>query len=171
MSDTSSPFPTPVVPPATPSGPFLLTPSENEILADAEAIWRCDTMSKATEHMHNRPAPMFLPNFIGGEFSVPPISASASPILSYQPKTGTVLCQIPRTPPEVVDEAIRQARAAFFPWSTTTRTVRSQYLRRVSDLLQEHRELFAVWESIDQGKTLERARVEVDRAVANFAWV
>jgi acyl-CoA reductase-like NAD-dependent aldehyde dehydrogenase len=37
--------------------------------------------------------------------------------------------------------------------------------------MQEHREVFAVWESIDQGKTLQRARVEVDRAISNFACV
>jgi acyl-CoA reductase-like NAD-dependent aldehyde dehydrogenase len=37
-------------------------------------------------------------------------------------------------------------------------------------LMEENRELFAVWETIDQGKTLERARIEVDRAVSNFSY-
>ena len=37
------------------------------------------------------------------------------------------------------------------------------------DLIYAHREVLAVWESLDQGKTIERARIEVERAVSNFA--
>jgi acyl-CoA reductase-like NAD-dependent aldehyde dehydrogenase len=68
-----------------------------------------------------------------------------------------------------VDSAVLAAEAAFKTWSKTTRTERSKYLQRIAALIQENRELFAVWESIDQGKTLERGRVEVDRAVSNFS--
>jgi acyl-CoA reductase-like NAD-dependent aldehyde dehydrogenase len=68
-----------------------------------------------------------------------------------------------------VDSAVLAAEAAFKTWSKTTRAERSKYLQRIAALIQENRELFAVWESIDQGKTLERGRVEVDRAVSNFS--
>jgi acyl-CoA reductase-like NAD-dependent aldehyde dehydrogenase len=136
----------------------------------ADAIWRCDTLEKANLLIHSRPTPILLPNFIAGELSLPS-SASTSFIDSYEPKTGALLCRLPCAQPQDVDAAIRHARAAFPAWSKTTRAERSRHLRRVSELLQEHREVFAVWESIDQGKTLGRARIEVDRAIANFSYV
>ncbi|KAK3897580.1 NAD-dependent aldehyde dehydrogenase [Staphylotrichum tortipilum] len=138
--------------------------------AEADAIWGCDTLAKAAAHIRARAAPMILPNFVGGEFTLPPSSAATSGLVSYEPKTGELLYQLPRAQHEDVEAAVGYARAAFPSWSRTTRAERSRLLRRVSELLGEHRELFAVWESINQGKTVERARVEVDRAIANFAY-
>jgi aminomuconate-semialdehyde dehydrogenase len=151
--------------------------TEQALKDGADAIWRCDTLEKASA-LHQKP--LSLPNYVAGELRLPnylvghPKSASSpSPtfIDSFEPKTGALLCRLPRSQKDDVDEAIRHARAAFQTWSKTTRTERSRHLRRISELLQEHRELFAVWESIDQGKTLERARIEVDRAISNFSWV
>jgi acyl-CoA reductase-like NAD-dependent aldehyde dehydrogenase len=136
----------------------------------AEAIWSCDTIEKARSFIHSRHTPVCLPNYVAGELKLPS-SASTTFIDSYEPKTGALLCRLPCAQPDDVEEAIRHARAAFQTWSRTTRAERSRHLRRISELLQEHRELFAVWESIDQGKTVERARVEVDRAISNFSWV
>jgi aminomuconate-semialdehyde dehydrogenase len=138
------------------------------LLDCAETIWSCDTLNKATSFIHSRPTPICLPNYVAGELSLPS-SPSTSFIDSYEPKSGTLLCRIPCAQPDDVEDAIQHARVAFQTWSKTTRAERSVLLRRVSDLLQEHRELFAVWESLDQGKTLERARIEVDRAISNFS--
>jgi acyl-CoA reductase-like NAD-dependent aldehyde dehydrogenase len=135
----------------------------------AESIWSCNTIEKATSLIHSRHTPICLPNYIAGELKLPS-SASTTFINSFEPKTGALLCRLPCAQPDDVEEAIRHARAAFQTWSRTTRAERSRHLRRISELLQEHRELFAVWESIDQGKTVERARVEVDRAISNFSW-
>jgi acyl-CoA reductase-like NAD-dependent aldehyde dehydrogenase len=148
-------------------------PSENtrQALIDCtDAIWSCDTLEKATALIRSRPIPICLPNYVAGELQLPS-SASTTYIDSFEPKTGSLLAKLPCTKSGDVDEAILQARAAFKSWSKTTRAERSGHLRRVSELLQTHRELFAVWESIDQGKTLERARIEVDRAISNFSWV
>lgn len=136
----------------------------------ADAMWNCDTPEKAIEFIRSRPAPICLPNLVSGELRLPS-SPSVSFIDSFEPKTGTLLCRIPCTNSDGVTEAVQHARAAFGTWSKTTRAERSRHLRRISELLQEHREIFAVWESIDQGKTLERARIEVDRAISNFSWV
>ncbi|KAL2137295.1 hypothetical protein VTI74DRAFT_5026 [Chaetomium olivicolor] len=135
----------------------------------AEAIWNCDTLDKADYFIRSRPAPICVPNYVSGELRLPS-SASVSFIDSFEPKTGALLCRIPCTQLDDATEAIQHARVAFGTWSKTTRAERSRHLRRISDLLQEHRELFAVWESIDQGKTLERARIEVDRAISNFSY-
>lgn len=134
----------------------------------ADDIWSCDTVEKASLLIHSRPTPICLPNYVAGELSLP-LSSSASFIDSFEPKTGALLCRLPCAQPDDVEAAIRHARAAFSIWSKTTRAERSRHLRRISELLQDHREVFAVWESIDQGKTLERARIEVDRAISNFA--
>lgn len=133
----------------------------------ADAIWNCDTLEKANSLAQY---PLCLPNYVSGELQLP-ASASTTFIESFVPKTGALLATLPCTQPDNVDKAIRQARVAFQTWSKTTRSERSNHLRRISELLQTHRELFAVWESIDQGKTLERARIEVDRAISNFSWV
>jgi acyl-CoA reductase-like NAD-dependent aldehyde dehydrogenase len=134
----------------------------------ADAIWGCDTIEKAAGLIASLPTPMCLSNYVAGELSLPSSDATTF-IDSYEPKTGKLLYRLPRTQNDDVEDAIRHARAAFQTWSKTTRAERSRHLRRISELLQQHRELFAVWESIDQGKTLERARIEVDRAISNFS--
>ncbi|KAK0730176.1 aldehyde dehydrogenase domain-containing protein [Lasiosphaeris hirsuta] len=131
-------------------------------------IWSCDTLEKAAAYLRSG-TPIHLQNYVSGAF----ISSDKTlvPFLdSFEPKTGALFARVPCTQSRHVEAAIRTARDAFPAWSKTTRAVRSGYLRRVSELLQENRELFAVWESIDQGKTLERARIEVDRAIANFSY-
>lgn len=141
-----------------------------------DAIWSCDTLEKARAL---RPKPLSLHNYVAGELRFPihlrgeqrPPSPSPTYLDSFEPKTGALLCRLPHSQKDDVEEAVYHARAAFQTWSKTTRAERSRHLRRISELLQEHRELFAVWESIDQGKTLERARIEVDRAISNFSCV
>ncbi|KAK4200076.1 putative aldehyde dehydrogenase [Triangularia verruculosa] len=135
-------------------------------------LWTCDTLDKATAFIKSHNGQISLRNFVGGQYRSPRNSSAESSqcINSFEPKTGRLICTLPCTQPDAVEDAIRSARSAFPTWSKTTRAERSAILRRVSELLQEHRELFAIWESIDQGKTLERARIEVDRAISNFSY-
>lgn len=135
---------------------------------DPSEVWEYNTLDKAQSFLSSRDTIFSLQNFVAGQF----ITSSSPPtqhIKSFEPKTGRLIYTLPCTSPNEVEEAIQHAKAAFPSWSKTSRAERSALLRRVSDLLQEHRELLAVWESIDQGKTLERARIEVDRAVSNFS--
>lgn len=108
-----------------------------------------------------------LQNYVGGTFTSPD---DCQYIESFDPRTGKLIAEVPCTQPIEVKAAIRAAKAAFPAWSKTPRAQRSAYLRRVAELIQEDRENFAVWESMDQGKTIERARLEVDRAIANFMY-
>ena len=137
-----------------------------------EQLWACDTLEKAEEFLKTeyarKDSRQSIHNFIANEFSQS--SGNDGSIPTINPKTGKVFLQVPRSSKYEVEVALEAATAAFKPWSKTPAPVRSTYLQRVSQLIRENRELFAVWESIDQGKTLARARVEVDRAVSNFSY-
>lgn len=128
----------------------------------------CNTLDKAQAYLQSLTEPISLQSYIAGSFKAWDASNTTS-IDSFEPKTGRLLAKIPNTPEADVELAIHHANLAFPSWSKTPRSHRSDCLRRIADLIRENRELLAVWESIDQGKTLERARVEVDRAVSNFS--
>lgn len=133
----------------------------------SEELWAADTLEKATALLSQlRDTPLTLQHFAENTFST---AESPRYIDAFEPKSGRRIARVPCASADEVDAAVRAAKAAFPTWSRTSRAERSRYLRRVSDIIAENRELFAVWESIDQGKTLERARVEVDRAVSNFS--
>jgi acyl-CoA reductase-like NAD-dependent aldehyde dehydrogenase len=131
------------------------------------AAWSCDTLDKAQTFIKGQgeqQSKLLLENYIGSTYS----PSSSQHIDSIDPKTGKVFANIPTTSADDVEEALRAATVAFKTWSKTTAATRSKYLQRVAQLIRENRELLAVWESIDQGKTLARARIEVDRAESNF---
>ncbi|KAK4193199.1 aldehyde dehydrogenase domain-containing protein [Podospora australis] len=131
-------------------------------------LWKCDSLEKANAFIRARNGgPIHLHNFIDGKFQGSP---EAKRINSHEPKTGKILYTVPDSPETTVEEAIRAAKDIFPAWSKTSRAVRSKLLMTVAELLRQNRELFAVWESIDQGKMIERARVEVDRAISNFEY-
>lgn len=87
------------------------------------------------------------------------------------PKTGKTIGRIPVSSEDKVNAAVEVAEGAFPSWSTTPASKRSQHLLQIASLIEERKEIFAVWESIDQGKTLPRARAEVDRAISNFRYL
>lgn len=131
-------------------------------------LWELDTLEDAEGHLQRLDfQPFKLQNLVNGILVPHPHNDW---IDSMNPKTGLHFACIPNSTPEQVDQAVKAADAAFPAWSTTPPSQRSQYLQRIASRIEEQRELFAVWESIDQGKTLTRARVEIDRAVSNFRW-
>ena len=133
-------------------------------------LWELDTLERASGYLTNNESnPPRLHHFIDGYFGRH--SESEKWIDSLNPRSGKLLVQIPNGSVNEVDRAVDAASVAFPAWSKTSRHERSQVLIRISDILSEKKELFAVWESIDQGKTLARARVEVERAISNFRLV
>ncbi|KAK4231112.1 putative aldehyde dehydrogenase [Podospora fimiseda] len=133
-----------------------------------DTIWPYNTLLEADEFINDNV--ISLSNFIGGQFTNDSFSNSVKQLDSFEPATGRLLYTLPCTSPAQVDAAIGFARAAFPSWSKTSRAERSAILQKISQLIRENRELFAVWESMDQGKTLKRARIEVDRAISNFSY-
>lgn len=140
------------------------------------AMFECNTLVKAINYMHRNIALVAVTNFISNNFFESQFDRYGKAVIYNtieieDPKTGQWFGTLQNSSSSEVEEAIDAANTAFKTWSRTTRAERSKYLQRIASLIQEHRELFAVWESIDQGKTINRARIEVDRAISNFTYV
>lgn len=133
-------------------------------------LWKLNTLSTVEDFISQQDdqSLLVLRNCIGGAYGEK--SSEQEFIPSYNPKTGREFAKVPISSAIEVQAAVDAAKAAFPSWSRLTRKSRSTHLQRIASLIQENRELFAVWESVDQGKTIERARVEVDRAVSNFQY-
>lgn len=131
-------------------------------------LWELDTAERAEAYLTSLARPVRLQNFIENDYSEH--SEPSHWIDSFNPRTGELLAQVPRSALSDVDRAVDAASRAFPSWSRTSRQERSEVLLQIASILSEKKELFAVWESLDQGKTLGRARVEVDRAISNFRY-
>ena len=127
-----------------------------------------DIFERATTiyEAHVREPPV-LQNFVAGDFQN---SQNTVTIECFNPQTGRVFLQVPNSNPEEVDQAVNAAHQAFPSWSKTPKSERSRILNKIADLIAEQRDAFAAWESIDQGKTFTRAKVEIDRAISNFRY-
>lgn len=105
-------------------------------------------------------------NYINGEL-VEPISAEY--IDNYNPSKGEVYSLIPDSNEADVEKAIKAAKTAFKSWSETPKEIRSEFLLKISQKIEDRLEEFALAESIDNGKPLSLARkVDIPRAAKNF---
>ncbi|SCO84381.1 probable aldehyde dehydrogenase [Fusarium oxysporum] len=134
-----------------------------------ETAWRFQTLESIDRFISsdNVSAQLSLQNYVSNGFDS---SLTANYVDSINPKTGKSFARVPISSAAQVDHALQAATDAFKTWSRTTAAFRSSLLQRVAFLIEENKELLAVWESIDQGKTVARARVEVDRAATNFRY-
>ncbi|KAF5642284.1 NAD-dependent aldehyde dehydrogenase [Fusarium tjaetaba] len=134
-----------------------------------KTVWGLHTLESAERFItsENASTKLSLQNYVSNEFDT---SSAANYVDSINPKTGKSFAKVPISSIAQVDHALQAATDAFRTWSKTTAVFRSKLLERVACLIEEKKELLAVWESIDQGKTLARARVEVDRAATNFRY-
>lgn len=132
-------------------------------------LWKLSTLDDAKEYLASPGNNLRLQNFIGNEFSEH--GNPDSWIESFNPRTGEIIARLPRSDASDVTRAVEAASRAFPSWSKTPRQERSDILLRIAAIIHEKKETFAVCESLDQGKTLARARVEVDRAISNFRLV
>ncbi|KAJ5647992.1 hypothetical protein N7490_004364 [Penicillium lividum] len=135
--------------------------------AISEHMWKLDTVEGARDFLSSLPDNHIrLQNFIGNDFAQH--SNPDNWIESFNPRTGNLLAKVPQSDASDVNRAVEAASQAFPSWSKTSRQERSDILLQIAAIIHEKKEVFAVWESLDQGKTLARARVEVDRAISNF---
>ncbi|KAF7556278.1 hypothetical protein G7Z17_g1555 [Cylindrodendrum hubeiense] len=130
--------------------------------------WHFETIEEVKEHLSgDHFTPFKLANFVDGDFKT---HLGDDWIDTENPQTGKLLARIPSSTEEDVENAVRAAEQAFPAWSRTPRSERSRYLLQIAKLIEQRKEQFAIWESIDQGKTLARARIEIERAVSNFSY-
>ncbi len=85
------------------------------------------------------------------------------------PATDAVLATITDASAEDVDAAYQAARAAFPGWRDTSDHERARYLYAIARAVQKHQRLFAVLESLDNGKSIRESRdIDVPLVARHF---
>jgi len=89
----------------------------------------------------------------------------------YDPALGTVRARVDLASTEVVDEAVRAAKAAFADWRNTSLSARAQVLFRFREIVDARRDEIAATITAEHGKVLSDAAGEVQRGleVVEFA--
>uniref|UniRef100_W6NCD6 Lipase and Aldehyde dehydrogenase domain containing protein n=1 Tax=Haemonchus contortus TaxID=6289 RepID=W6NCD6_HAECO len=85
-----------------------------------------------------------------------------------EPRSGSTLTECHAATPDEVDRAVATAQEAQKTWSKMGWLERGLVLRNVAKLLREHCEVIARWESIDSGKPITEARMDVLSCVDTF---
>ncbi|WP_299414351.1 aldehyde dehydrogenase family protein [uncultured Sulfitobacter sp.] len=103
-------------------------------------------------------------HFINGRMTDP-----ADVFESRNPATGEVLAHISQGTQSDVDAAVKAARAAQPKWDSAGGAARARVLYALARLLQKHSRLFAVLESLDNGKPIREARdIDIPLAQRHF---
>ncbi|MCK0137630.1 aldehyde dehydrogenase family protein [Aliiroseovarius sp. F47248L] len=91
--------------------------------------------------------------YIGGR-----MTAVGDTFDSKNPATGEVLAQVTQASPDDVDAAVTAARKAQRKWAALSGHERAKYLYALARLVQKHSRLFAVLETLDNGKPIRESR-------------
>ncbi len=92
-------------------------------------------------------------HFINGAWTKP-----GKTFASDNPATGKKLADITDGTAADVDKAVKAARAAFKSWSALSGFERGKFLYAIARLVQKHARLFAVLETMDNGKPIRESR-------------
>jgi aldehyde dehydrogenase (NAD+) len=105
-------------------------------------------------------------HFVGRQWR--PASASFE---VFNPANRAILAHAAQGSPEDVDAAVGAARQAFAAWSQTPGHARARYLYALARQIQKHSRLFAVLESLDNGKPIRESRdLDVPLVARHFAY-
>ena len=88
----------------------------------------------------------------------------------FNPYTGQLIDTVPRAGIEDVDLAIKSAERGFQQMKQLSAFDRYEFLMKAVALTKERREDIASTLSAEEGKTINEARVEVDRCVQTLTW-
>ncbi len=87
----------------------------------------------------------------------------------FNPGNGSVICTVGQTDDAQVDAAVRAARTALPLWQGLTGEERGRYLYVIARQIQKHARLFAVLESMDNGKPIRETRdLDIPLAARHF---
>jgi len=104
-------------------------------------------------------------HFIGGAFT----DVGADTFDSRNPATGEVLATLTQAAQADVDAAMDAARAAQPGWAAKGGLGRARVLYAIARLLQKHARLFAVLETMDNGKPIRESRdIDIPLAQRHF---
>ncbi len=105
--------------------------------------------------------------FIGGEWA----EAKGSRFDSINPATSKVLASLGEATVEDVDAAVAAARAAQPGWAKLGGHGRAKFLYALARLVQKHARLFAVLETMDNGKPIRETRdIDVPLVARHFTY-
>lgn len=108
---------------------------------------------------HN-PAPIY----VNGEWL-----PAESTFPTINPADGKELGQIAQTTSAQLDQAVKAARAALPAWQALSGFERAQYLYALARKIQKHSRLFAVLETLDNGKPIRETRdIDVPLVARHF---
>jgi aldehyde dehydrogenase (NAD+) len=93
--------------------------------------------------------------FIDGRWVKPKLGAR---FVTSNPATKQDLATISSASQVDVDAAVKAARKAFGPWSKLSGHARARHLYALARLVQKHSRLFAVLETLDNGKSIRESR-------------
>ncbi len=103
-------------------------------------------------------------HFIDGKWTKP-----GKTFASDNPANGEKLADITEGTTEDVNAAVKAARAAFKPWSALSGYERGKYLYAIARAVQKHSRLFAVLETMDNGKPIRESRdVDIPLVARHF---
>jgi aldehyde dehydrogenase (NAD+) len=103
-------------------------------------------------------------HFIDGKWTAP-----GKTFATENPATNKPLAQITDGTADDVDAAVKAARAAFPKWSALSGYERGKYLYAIARLIQKHSRLFAVLETMDNGKPIRESRdVDIPLVARHF---
>ncbi|MCU9836274.1 aldehyde dehydrogenase family protein [Ruegeria sp. WL0004] len=103
-------------------------------------------------------------HFIDGAFTAP-----GDGFDSHNPATGEVLATLTQATQAEVDAAVAAARKAQPKWAALGGAGRARYLYATARLLQKHSRLFAVLETLDNGKPIRESRdIDIPLAQRHF---
>jgi len=104
--------------------------------------------------------------FIGGKWQA---AASGKTFSVFEPASGKPLAEVSEAGSEDVDAAVKAAQKALPAWKKTSGYERARILYAIGRAMQRHARLFAVLESIDNGKPIRESRdIDVPLAVRHF---
>ncbi len=93
--------------------------------------------------------------FINGKFREP---QSKEYFDTNNPATNKKLARIAQANKRDVDDAVKAARKAYPAWRETPGSLRARYLYAIARQIQKHSRLFAVLETLDNGKPIRETR-------------
>ncbi|MGH8844835.1 MAG: aldehyde dehydrogenase family protein, partial [Advenella sp.] len=107
-------------------------------------------------------------HFIAGRFTKANGNATFA---TLEPATGKVLATLSQASQSDVDAAVKAARKAQKGWQAMGGHARARHLYSLARMLQKHSRLFAVLESLDNGKPIRESRdLDVPLAARHFLY-
>ncbi|MDO9527321.1 MAG: aldehyde dehydrogenase family protein [Gemmobacter sp.] len=103
-------------------------------------------------------------HWIDGRFT-----AAADTFTTRNPATGTSLAEVSMGTQADIDAAVASARRAATRWGRSTGPQRARVLYALARLVQKHARLFAVLETLDNGKPIRESRdIDIPLVVRHF---